>query len=229
MNPFADPMTQALEGFYNEGTLVRPAIALRQLLSHPRKFLQKYYVAVDERIGHPGGTQQVHFYTTGGLDSFRPGSVLGTKRFHVSSSFHFSLGAPPDGRTDNAHCSIPACYVPMLQATGGTNFNNLVWTPVFALVDLIITVQLSGCSFLWRGNGANFECAHYQPQPGMTGGTLQTNLSNGAPHIYGRSNYGEGHVSNVIGVRRNGQWRIYAQKVQVMTKRILNVSRLEPA
>lgn len=222
-------MTQALEGFYNNRTLVRPTVALQQLLGHPRKFLEKYYVAVDEVIGQPGGIQQVYFYTTGGLDSFRPGAILGTRRFHVSSSYHFSPNAPPIGRTANSYCATAACYIPMLQATAASTYNNLVWTPVSAHVDLLITVQLSGCSFLWRSNNGVFECAHYQPPGGMTGGTLQDNLAVGAPHIYGRNNYGDGHVSNVIGVRRNGQWRIYAQKNQVMTKRILNVSRIEPA
>jgi hypothetical protein len=110
-------MTQALEGFFNNGTLIRPTVALQQLLAHPRKFLKKYYVAVDEVIGQPGGTQQVYFYTTGGLDSFRPGSILGTKRFHVSSSYHFSPNAPPLGRTAKSYCATSVCYIPMLQAT----------------------------------------------------------------------------------------------------------------
>lgn len=148
---------------------------------------------------------------------------------HTSNSYHFSLDNPPVGRTHNMSVPVSAYYVPMLPATATTTYAGLVWTPIGNLANIMLTVQLSGCSFLWRMHNGQLECCHYQPTAGIDGLALQQQLTGPGRNVYGREDYGEGRVVTIIGIRRGGQWRIYAQKFRVMTKEILSVHRLHPA
>lgn len=86
--------------------------------------------------------------------------------------------------------------------------------------DIMVTGQLTGCSFLVQKVGASVLCAHIQPQGGMDGAKLHTTLMNVAvfqgqpttssPIVFGRNFYPTGRAT-IIGVRRMGQWEIYAQ------------------
>jgi hypothetical protein len=84
---------------------------------------------------------------------------------------------------------------------------------------LMVTGELSGCCFCWLAQGNDLWCIHVQPQAGIDGTALQNTLRvNGrfanAPGTrlgtYGRKNYPAGRAS-VIGVRRAGRWRLFAQ------------------
>jgi len=224
----------ALYGFYEEyfsdAKLVRPQAALLQLTAHPRAFLNKYALACDEIVGQTSGTLQAYFYTTGGLaDAKRPGTVLKTHRMHDTETFHFCLLNPPLGKPDNAYTSVQVHYVEMVSATSATVFNNIVWKPLTTNVQIMVTVQLSGCSFLWRTQNGVLECAHLQPTGGLTGPQLQAQLTGHGANVYGRDDYGEGRVVTIVGVKRGSDWRIYAQKFRVGTSEILSVHRIQPS
>lgn len=223
-----DPLIAAYEGFYRTGELTRPALALSELMTHPRRFLRRYAFACDEIVGQPGGLFTSYFYSTGAVDAHRPGTILRTRHMHATTSFHLRLHTPPLGKPVNSYVPTQAYYVPMLPATAATTYAGLAWTPLGLSTQLMVTVQLSGCSFLWRQNGGTLECAHLQPTGGLDGNALQTQLSGNAGGIYGRTSYGEGRVVTLVGIRKGSDWRIYAQKCRVLSSDILSVHRILP-
>ncbi len=94
----------------------------------------------------------------------------------------------------------------------------------------MITCKLSGCSFLVRQNGSKVECAHVRPE-GTTGTdpqrTLTTAGAGTGQMIYGGLQYDPNLRSvTILGVRRGGRWKIYAQKHQAGTWSILSVHRI---
>jgi len=117
----------------------------------------------------------------------------------------------------------------MLPGTPHMAFGGIQWVPLHAAAQVMITVRLSGCSFLWRVNGGVLEVAHLQPQGGLDGPGLQTQLNGNGSNVYGRTSYGDGRVASIVGVRVAGGWKIYAQKFRVGTNEIMSVHRLYPA
>jgi hypothetical protein len=221
-------MFNVFETVFQQG-LVRPGDALFDLEVHPRKFLKRYAVACDEIIGQPSGTYQAYFYTSGGGDALRPGRYLRTKNMHKSDAYRFCLLNPPLGKPNNSYQVVTVHYVGMVPATAATTFGGIAWKPLPPTANIMVTVQLSGCTFLWRTQNGVLECAHLQPTGGLTGPTLQNQLQGNGADVYGRNDYGEGRVVTIVGVRRGAGWKIYAQKFRVLTAEILSVHRIHPA
>ena len=122
---------------------------------------------------------------------------------------------------------LKAYNVPMLPSTQfqglGASGPNRVQIPGVMLGndrDVMVTGQLTGCSFLVQSTGGSVLCAHIQPQGGLDGSKLHTSLINSAqfqgqpattrPIVFGRNFYPAGRAT-VVGVRRLGRWEIYAQ------------------
>lgn len=89
--------------------------------------------------------------------------------------------------------------------------------------DIMVTGQLSGCSFCMmpHKNGQELVCAHIQPQiPGNHAKALQESLAKdgrfaGLPDgeivVYGKKDYKDFRTT-ILGVRKNGRWAIYTQQ-----------------
>jgi hypothetical protein len=80
--------------------------------------------------------------------------------------------------------------------------------------DIVVTTELTGCSFIVRERQNALNVVHIQPPQGVSGENLQAQLSTTAGNtaVYGRGDYNNGlRAATIIGVRR-GEWRIYAQK-----------------
>ena len=186
-----------------------PATALASLKNNPAAFLKVYPIRI---FGGTRASGVRPFAIENRGDSMRPGSILGTKNFHQTESFNIRLlnsnMAGPGAHTFNAHSvrmdvGESAMTTYQLDNTGP---------------DIMVTGQLSGCSFIISSNGNNTDVAHVKPS-GSTGAELATALSTSNPNsfVYGAT-AGHGFYDSddrtvsVIGIRQNGNWEIYAQK-----------------
>jgi hypothetical protein len=193
---------------------INPAAAVGILLASPVQFLKRFPVRI---FGDMGASRPVTYTMLNRNPgaSKRPGFVLGTMNMHdtevleIRSPAAMAAAAGAGGSVFNAHS------IHMDAGSAGMNFYLLDGTGPA----IMVTGQLSGCSFVMLPAGAgHVNVAHVQPQ-GQTGAALQGTLANGLPNaqIYGAAgttgNYDSSdRVASVIGVRIAGQWRIYAQK-----------------
>lgn len=192
----ADPI--ALKALYDSGELKRPTEALRELQLNPEKFLKTFPISIDEDP-LPSGVRTA--YIKNGRVGKRPGTKLGTWNMHRTEEFIFSV-MQADGH------SFQCQYVRMDPSNQGIQWYTLANTP-----DIMLTCKLTGCTFVARQNGPNLEVAHLQPKD-ETGLQLNQRLKGGGNKAYGRLKYDiETRQAHVIGVRRGGQWEIYAQKI----------------
>jgi hypothetical protein len=93
---------------------------------------------------------------------------------------------------------------------------------------VVVTTQLSGCSYMFETDGGNLVAAHIQPTKGQ-GYNLVTALRQGASFANGLNApthqgvfgaeaqdgqfaYHPDRHTYVIGVMRNGTWELHAQK-----------------
>lgn len=99
---------------------------------------------------------------------------------------------------------------------------------------VMVTGQLSGCTFAWLPIGTSLLCIHVQPVGiGALGlhNRLNTNGRFAAHprkplHTYGRNDYPQ--YANVVGVRKRGRWRLYAQHSSDQFRTITAARRIHP-
>lgn len=205
---------------YAKGTIKRPTDALRELLANPRNFLRRYPIEIDE--SRQGGL--ITAYMINGGKGKRPGSILKTNNMHDTEGFAFKTTGEPRETTVQTRVQFQAYYVPMLASNQVTQ-----WTQIGNAADVMLTCKLTGCSFVCRVNNGVLEAAHLQPQ-GESGLQLNTRLQGNGQHAWGRLKYDfDSRTVSIIGVRRGGQWKIYAQKLEKGTWNILSVHRVYPS
>jgi hypothetical protein len=198
--------------------------ALIKLSSEPRSFLRENLVQVGDFAG-PSGVKTAlfqtgqlaldHQFTTGQ----RYGRTVGALKKYGIQEFLFGENAKVNFQTAN----VQVQFVQMYPYAGlhAIQWHQLAPTGP-ASPNIMITTKLTGCSFLVRSSPAGgIECAHIQPA-GQTGEQLRQLLSDNHvgnyERLYGRGKSGEkGYADNeaatVIGVRCNGAWEIYAQRL----------------
>ncbi len=101
--------------------------------------------------------------------------------------------------------------------------------PAQAGPGLVVTGQLSGCSFAIRDNGdGTLDATHIRPSQTLQGEALQQTLqaTTGWNVVYGRENYSAQHRASIIGVRIAGAWQIYAQTQNANDYGVASVRRL---
>lgn len=195
---------------------ITPAIAFNTLLANPGAFLKRYPVRIFGATAASGVAGYTMLNRNPGA-SMRPGSVLGTLNMHTTESFEIrsnaALGAVGGGAGGHA---FQAHSIHMDAGTTNMGFYRL---GAGAGPTIVVTGQLSGCSFVMLPVAAGVvDVAHVRPQ-GQTGQALQAALATAMPNaqIYGASgasgNYDSAdRFASIIGVRFAGVWRIYAQK-----------------
>lgn len=166
------------------------------------------------KIGHYGAT--------------RPGLIHGTNEV---SSFIISTLRPPAGVRNHA---FNALSVPMSNYNA-VNLAALDHYKVGRQCDLMITGQLSGCTFAWIEVNGELLCTHLRPI-GTSKVQLHTEMHtrgrfaahpNTPLNTYGANDYGPYAV--LIGVRRNGHWRLYSQHSNDVFQTITGAWRIYPA
>lgn len=211
--------------------------AFQQLTTNPRDFLAWYPVNTAGSNGvHAPGAANVHQFQMYKQNPVSEGTIPSKKVGHYGamrpslfgerevSSFKISDLPAPGTATQH---TFNALSVPM------HNYNAVTVAALdHYLLDgtgdgLMITGQLSGCTFAWRVAGNDLMCTHIRPV-GTTPTQLQNALrTNGrftaAPvsplYTFGMDDYGP--YANVIGVRKNGQWSLYAQN---STDRLMTIT-----
>jgi len=223
----ADPV--AFLSAYQNGTLIRPTVAMQQLALGPRAFLRRYPLNItdDDTIGASGETNRAFVTNWQGGD--RPGKVLGTLRMHKTESFCITMTniGTPNGhqisvyRVRTVESNTPADWC-ALPGAGGP--------------DIMTTCMLTGCSFIVRQGAASIECGHLLPTNLATNTAIETGvalntrlLGQNYLAVYGRLQYSkDDRRAAIVGVRRNGNWKIYAQK-RDFSNNIISVHRIYPA
>jgi hypothetical protein len=206
---------------------INPTQALDLLYRQPEQFLKRYPVRI---FGDPTGSHvsQYRIEERHQLSSYRPGSVLGTLNMHETQLFEIraqdsAMGKPPGSVWFDAHS------VKMFESNKPHDI--VIYRLAGTGPDLMVTGQLSGCSFAIRDNGnGSMDVAHIRPNAQLTSEILQSTLQRtGAWHIvYGREDYSSQRRASIIGVRVGIQWQIYAQKQDGTTEdyRVKKVKRL---
>lgn len=214
---------------YENGDLLDPQQMLPKLRTDPKEFLRNYPTAINER---PGPSAEIaaylhHLGNTAQSPPLRPGKVLGTRRMHATAGFHIHCSAGVPASTHALTRAVfRAHYVEMRLSTAP-----VAWYPLVAGPDLLLTCKLSGCSFMVRDNVGVIECTHIKPS-GVAGSALQQHLQTtypGATVFGAHTDYDSAkHTCTIIGVRRGGQWKIYAQKQVAQLVQSLGVKRVYP-
>ena len=207
---------------FNKNTPVTsPSSALTQLIQNPAYFLRWYQITI---AGNPNASAVYDYWIekVEGTHNERPGRTLGTLHMHSISTFQI-LCYDPGGDAHN----FKAHSVQMV-SEGSVAINAIqgYLLPDPSAHPIMVTGQLSGCSFACLSTANGVLTAHIQPNPNNAA-NLRTNLKNngrfaGHPNssivVYG-SHAGAGgpgydHNSeyvSVIGVHCQGRWKIYAQ------------------
>jgi hypothetical protein len=201
-------------------------------MAHPRTFLRHYPVRI-AGANLPSGV--VPYWIWYWQASERPGGVLRTLHMHATDAYRISSQAAmagPHAHNFNAHSvymeQSNVAPVALYQIPAGTPPN------------ILVTGALSGCSFIVDvgPNPGDIACAHLQPN-GEDGHQLHARLKPNYNYVYGLEKYD--HTAQtpsgplrdrnvtIIGVRIGGNWKIYAQKLDVMNAfAIRSVHRIYP-
>ncbi len=212
-----------------------PAVAFARLTAHPRTFLRRYPIRV---AGAPVASGIMHYYIRNHHGNpLRPGRILRTRNMHQTEGFYVDNVNLPGGFQFSAYSvrmvqsNVAPIVLYHISAVGGPN--------------IMVTGALSGCAFIVdQGANHSIDCAHLQPN-GETSVQLDTRLTGNYTAVYGRDRYD--HVNpahpvtdaggpaydrsvTIIGVRRNGRWKVYAQKLDPLNSySIRSVHRIYPA
>jgi hypothetical protein len=202
--------------------------ALQLLAADPRPFLERYVVTA-VGANNPSGLETFKIANSTGMGAntpYRPGSRLGSLNKHATEKFRIWPAAGLAAAGDE----FQAYNIQMVPSNNPVVMYNV---PANA-PNLLITGGLSGCSFLVDdlGNG-QIACAHMQPSSGAgtgneNGPALAARLSGQYGVVYGRNRYHAQNQVCVVGVRRGGQWKIYAQKLDYLGLTIQSVDRIFP-
>ncbi|MEM9552811.1 MAG: hypothetical protein AAGC60_01010 [Acidobacteriota bacterium] len=209
----------------------------QQLFNHLRArpaYIVRYY-QLTIAGGPVDAWTQFAFAPRVGVTNPRPGRFFGRLNMHRAQAFrltHAPLPGPPH--------VFPAYNVRMQNAgTYAIAALNGLLLPEPGPPALMLTGQLSGCTFCCKRVGGGVLAAHLRPAAGGGAG-LALNLSvrnNGrfAGHagpldgVYGRMQYnGLGGFARaaVVGSRIGGQWQFYGQEYNNATHQILSTMRI---
>ena len=148
---------------------VTPSQAIAQLATNPSSFLRKYPVRI---FGDPKGSHVASYRIEDSGDSTRPGRRVLSSRRDETQRFDIrprgvAFGNPAGSVWFDAHS------VKMFE--GRSPYEIGVYTlPAREGPNLMVTGQLSGCSFAIRDNGdGSYDVTHIRPNAQLPGEVLQ--------------------------------------------------------
>lgn len=206
-----------------------PGTAFGLLTGATRNFLKTYPVRIFGDV-NASGVAQYALENRGA--SMRPGTIWGTHNRHVTESFNIRATAA-NLHAINSHI-FNAHSVHMDNGIGNLGFYRLDHTGPA----IVVTGQLSGCSFVISPAGGNdIDVAHIKPVA-QTGAALAVAVKLAHPNAFGYgATAGTGfydsndRVVSILGIRAlGGAWTIYAKKhdKNAGDYRIQSVYRIHP-
>ena len=197
--------------------------AYTELTAHPKTFLKRYPLWIFGQA--TAATSQARaFQLTDAADYLsgpvhRPDSFFKTHKMHATQAFVIS----PQGNGGLGGVALQASWLAMSEWVGAPSINDIsILTLNHQGPNVMITANLTGCAVAMSdlGNG-RIAIAHVRPNAEMPnppvgaldGVGLHTVLSkSGWTAVYGRNDYSPTRQVVIIGVRRAGHWKLYAQK-----------------
>ena len=201
---------------------MKPETALYQLRTMPQAFLENNLVVIAGK-----STSGVFQFSFGAHKNPPTGPGAPNEAF-MFSEHPFVMDTPASVRVHNVRMvpnteEFDAGSIPAYSLGGGP--------------DIMVTGQLSGCTFCVFGQPASPVVAHIQPRPkeGLDAAALRTKLRDegkftghdgGVSQIFGVPDYPA--YAYVVGVKVAGAWQIYGQQVSTPgnAARITGVTRI---
>jgi len=193
--------------------------AIAAFTSDPKEFLQKNCVIIaGGSTRNPGRTI---FKMASSSVARGPGTVLRMRsKLRTSWSVNISNnnGGNPDGAKLGAD-EFVGYYIPMKQMSDTTNVFGQA--PTDGSVGLLLTSQLTGCTFGFATQNGHFSAGHIQPQKNVQRVVNEINM---------RSKLGQGlganarlvekgidydDIATIVGIFKNGAWKVYMQRIDV--------------
>jgi hypothetical protein len=191
---------------------ITPQQALNLLMVDPARFLRTYALRIYGSRSAQSGVVQYAISTiqdhNGDATLLRPGRILGKLNKHETQGFRLE----PAAQAPNAPVTFPAHVVRMDEGQS----NLLPYAPA-GPPDILVTSELSGCSFVMRGTGNALDSVgHVKPASDQRGERLHSELLRDAANtnVYGAAFYDSAdRTASIIGVRIAGDWKLFAQKL----------------
>jgi hypothetical protein len=190
---------------------ITPAQALLELQTQTNAFLSRYVIRI---FGDPSGSHVASYRIEDGGASQRPGSILRTAHMHTTQLFQVRAQRAAAGNNPPGAVWFTAHSVKMFESNNIAGIGTYT-LPVVGGPDLMLTGQLSGCSFAIHDVGdGSLVVAHIRPSQYLTAETLH-NVLQKTPYwttVYGRDDYSQDRAVSIVGARIGGRWRVWAQK-----------------
>jgi len=195
--------------------------AYTDLSAHPRTFLKKYPLWIQGAATTATGPRNFELTDAAAYLNapvHRPGSILKTHSMKVTQGFIVA----PFGTGFGGH-QFPASWLAMSEWTNSNQLHSIsILTLDHTGPAVMITANLTGCAIAMQDlGGGSVAVAHIRPNSDMLnppvgaldGAGIHNVLNkSGWTAVYGRNDYSATRQVVVVGVRRAGHWKLYAQK-----------------
>jgi hypothetical protein len=220
------------------------AALLNMLRNHPRTFLRNHYLKIVVTQNAVFGQANYYF---GGAANYNPQEpqrwgagpfTRGSKVLNFVPLAYRGNLAYGDGNVPPINIAPTNVWViPTEFANTVPNFAAMAGGLVNGGPDIMVTTLLNGCTFCCANSqGGGVLMKHIQPTPPLMNhialaGTVQGtgafgNQINGTFRFFGSGNHGYDMVAEdvtIVGVRRGGNWAVYAQ---VHTRTVSDIRRV---
>lgn len=193
--------------------------AIAKLRANPKSFLRQNCVIIaGGTTRNPGMT--IFRMIPGNTDVRSRGSILKSRmksRPFWSVNISNNNGGNPAGAT-LADDEFAGYYIPMKQMTDHAD-NVFGQAPNDGSADILLTSQLTGCTFGFASLNGHFFAGHIQPEGGVARDVternmrnkLQSGFSGGGRTIEKGRDYKD--IATIVGVFSGGKWEIYMQRI----------------
>ncbi len=187
--------------------------AIFLLTTNPKEFLNKNFLNIAGGNGRPAGPTIFQLSNLGAVIPQRNHNSPRPK-YRVQVSAGNNGGNPGVGVVLAAH-EFVAYYVPMEQLGAGGVFTQ----PNPAVTPLMLTSQLTGCTFAFDNTGGTLMAGHIQPSPQLDNKTNRMAMGVMATHALGgtativQKGKAYTHAATVVAIYRHNTWKVYMQRV----------------
>jgi hypothetical protein len=184
------------------------------LTTQPKEFLKKNFLNVAGGNGRAAGPAIFQLSLFAGTVQHRDHSPR--PKYQVSISAGNNGGNPGAGVILAAN-EFVAYYVPMEQMNAAGIFTQ----PNPAITPLVLTSQLTGCTFAFDNTGGTLMAGHMQPTPLLSQGNNRYAMKLTAINALGANTKlvqkGDDHAysnkATIVAVYRHNTWKVYMQRL----------------
>jgi hypothetical protein len=200
---------------FKKGVNMPIADAVQLLTTHPKNFLQKNALVIAGGNGRPAGPTIFNLTNLGTTLPQRNHNTARPK-YQVQVSAGNNGGNPGPGVV-LAPSEFVAFYIPMKQLQDPAA--NVFAQPNPAITPLMLTSQLTGCTFAFSNTGGNFMAGHIQPSAQLNQDanraamTMKASIGLGANTKVVQKGGAYTHVATIVAVYRHDTWKVYMQRI----------------